>query len=123
MHIRNPKRFLLLAAAALSVGATGCVLPDHIGQIQKEIAGVQTRIQNLENDQEQAIQRLESLARDMENNEESVSRSDFADLKLEIQDNTRKLAILEEQFRETNSRLDDQSRDLQEALTLRRGAL
>jgi tol-pal system protein YbgF len=112
----------MFSIAVLSLGLAACVLPDHIGKLQEDIADVQTRIRSLEQDQQQALLRMESMVQEMGNSEDSVTRADFADLKLEIQDNTRKLAILDEQFRETNSRLDGQSRDIQEALVLLRGS-
>jgi tol-pal system protein YbgF len=119
---RIPLRIVIFCIAILSLGLAGCVLPDHIGKLQEDIADVQTRIRSLEQDQQQALLRMESMVQEMGNSEDIVTRTDFADLKLEIQDNTRKLAILDEQFRETNSRLDGQSRDIQEALVLLRGA-
>ena len=117
---RIPLRPILFAVTLLVLGSTGCVLPDHIGSLQKDISDVRSRMDQIETDQQASIQRLETLVREMEESEDAPTRADFADLKLEIQDNTRKLAILEEQFRDTNGRLDGQSRDLQEALALLR---
>ncbi|MBD3869248.1 MAG: tetratricopeptide repeat protein [Acidobacteria bacterium] len=117
---RIPLRLVLSAAIVLALGSTGCVLPDHIGSLQKDISDVRSRIDQIETDQQASIQRLEALVREMDEGEDAPTRADFADLKLEIQDSTRKLAILEEQFRDTNGRLDGQSRDLQEALALLR---
>jgi tol-pal system protein YbgF len=120
--IRIPRSIVVFSIVILSLGLAGCVLPDHIGQLQQDIAEVQTRIRTLEQEQQQALLRMETMIQDMEKGEDRVTRTDFADLKLEIQDNTRNLAILDEQFRETNSRLDGQSRDIQEALVLLRGS-
>jgi tol-pal system protein YbgF len=110
------------AVILLALGSTGCVLPDHIGSLQKDISDISNRIDKIETDQQGSMERLEALVREMDEDEDGPTRADFADLKLEIQDNTRKLAILEEQFRDTNGRLDGQSRDLQEALALLRNS-
>ena len=120
MKIRIPGRIVLVSIAVLSLGMAGCVLPDHIGKLQEDITDIQTRIRTLEQEQQQALLRMENMVEQMGEGEETVTRADFADLKLELHDNTRKLAILDEQFRETNFRLDGQSRDLQEALVLLR---
>lgn len=117
---RIPSRIVMSVVMLLALGSTGCILPDHIGALQKDISEVSSRIDHLESDQQAAMDQLEALVREMDEGEDPPTRADFADLKLEIQDSTRKLAILEERFRDTNGRLDDQSRDLQEALALLR---
>ncbi len=119
---RIPGRVLFSVVILMTLGSAGCILPDHIGALQKDISEVGSRIDRLESDQQEAIGQLEALVREMDQGEDLPTRADFADLKLEIQDNTRKLAILGERFRDTNDRLDDQSRDLQEALALLRNS-
>ena len=119
---RIPLRLLLSAATLLALCTSGCVLPDHIGALQKDISDIRKRIDETESDQQAASRRLEALVLKMDEGEDGPTRADFADLKLEIQDNTRKLAILEEQFLDTSGRLDGQSRDLQEALALLRNS-
>ncbi len=119
---RIPSRVILSVVILLPLGAAGCILPDHIGALQKDISEVSSRIDHLESDRQAAMEQLEALVREMDHGEDLPTRADFADLKLEIQDNTRKLAILGERFRDTNGRLDDQSRDLQEALALLRNS-
>ncbi len=119
---RIPLRLILTAVTVFVLGSTGCVLPDQIGGLQKDISDVRNRLDQIETDQQAANRRLEAMVREMDEGEDAPTRADFADLTLEIQGNTRKLAILEERFRDTNGRLDGQSRDLQEALALLRNS-
>ncbi len=103
-------RFVLpLALLALAVG---CVMPDHISQIQKDVADVQQQLRGLQRTQGETQQKLGQIEQRLDDEGEAVSRADFADLRLQFEEIARGVAILDEQVQDTNRRMDRVTQDL-----------
>ena len=56
------KRALGLAVLATALlSGMGCVMPDQLSQIQKDVADVRQELRRVQQDQEEALARLEAL--------------------------------------------------------------
>lgn len=113
----------LAAVLALAATSAGCVLPDQISQIQKDLGDVQQDLREVRRSQSDAQARLESLeSRLGETSDDGITRREFADLKLRLEDNARQLAVLTEQVNDSNRRLDRMASDVAETRELVRRA-
>lgn len=107
---------------AASAALAGCVMPDQVSRIQKDIADVQQDIREVRRNQEAAQERLASLEAGLQDDGDRITRREFADLKLRLEDNARQLAVLTEQVQDSNRRLDRMSADVTETRELVRRA-
>lgn len=109
-------RFLVSGASAAIVltllAASGCVMPDQLKQIQKDVADVQLELRKIEKSQSDAEDKLDSLATTVQGGDDAVTRADFADTKVLIENNGRQLAIIDQQLRDSNARMDRMAQDL-----------
>lgn len=108
-----------LVGACCILLASGCVMPDQLGQIQKDLSDVQQRLKRVEKEQRESLDKMETLEAAL-SKEDRVTRADFADMKMAAEENARHLSVLREQVTETNSRLDRMSHDFQETRELSR---
>lgn len=119
----RPRVLAAVVAAAAAATATGCVLPDQISQIQKDLGDVQQDLREVRRGQTDAQARLETLeSRLGEESDDAITRREFADLKLRLEDNARQLAVLTEQVNDSNRRLDRMASDVTETRELVRRA-
>jgi len=120
-EVPSRRRLLIGAASLLVVATTGCVLPDQLSQIQKDLADVQQELRTVQKDQAASEDRLKSIeAKLPDGTEDRVARSEFADLKLQIEDQSRQLAVLTEQVNDANRRVDRMTDDLEETRQMTR---
>jgi tol-pal system protein YbgF len=99
------------------------VLPDHVAQLKKDVADVQQELRQIQRSQTEAGAQLETVESRLQQSGEGVQRSEFADLRLQLEEVTRTVAALEERIEETNRRLDRISEETQEARELARRKL
>lgn len=109
----------VLFGLCLTVIFTGCVMPDQLSEIQKDLSEVQRQIARVEREQHEALEKVASLENNLSQGGQ-VTRADFADMKLTAEENSRHLSVLREQLTETNRRLDRMSHDFQETRELGR---
>lgn len=121
----HPLRTVEAAAAALAavLSATGCVMPDQLARIQKDVADVRQQMAQLQKEQAAVGQKLAGVEAQM-GGQDAIKRSDFADLKVRVDDLSRQSTSLDEHLKETNRRIDRISQDVQanRELTRRYGA-
>ena len=113
------RRFSIAAAGlALAAVATSCVMPDQLSQVQKDMADVQQRMRQLQNDQREAVARLaqsEATQRsEPQRDADPVTREEVADLILRIDGVKRQMGITDERVNDLHARLDRLSHELQQ---------
>jgi len=112
-----------LALVALVATAAGCVMPDQISKIQRDLGDVQQDLREVRRSQDEAEARMTSLEDKLQDDARAgLTRTEFADLKLRIEDNARQLAVLTEQVNDSTRRLDRVAADVSETRELVRRA-
>ena len=114
----------VLSATWCGVGlaaSLGCVMPDHLSQVQKDVADVQQQMQRIEQTQSDIETLLAERPAEVRVDPlDTVAPADLAELRLEIEQFSRQISISDQRMREIDQRLDGYSQDLQLA---RSGAL
>ena len=108
-----------IAALALlaALAASGCVMPDQVAQLEKNVGDLRQQLDQIERDQKAARERMEELAvalSEFETVEAEVTRAEFADVEMQLDEIERNESILIERLGETNRRIDGLSQDLLE---------
>jgi tol-pal system protein YbgF len=107
----------LCFALAVGLGATGCVLPDQFNKLQKDVSAMQADLRKIEQEQQEAADRLEQVAKSVsatDGESHGIGRAEFADLKLRLDEIHRQQSILDERLIEANRRIDRMSQSVQE---------
>jgi tol-pal system protein YbgF len=114
----EPARAAAAVLAVAAAAATGCVMPDQLAQVQKDVADVQQHMRQLRDEQRDAIARLEAFEasrRDEASRDDGrVSREEIADLQLSIDRVSRQMGITEERVNDLHARLDRLSHEMQQ---------
>jgi tol-pal system protein YbgF len=107
---------LLWAVAAIGamVLTSGCVLPDQMTKIQKDVADLQARLQRIEREQQESREKLDRIAEAVSEERDQVTRTEFADLKLHVDETVRGASVVGEQVQQVNRRMDLLSHNVQE---------
>ena len=106
----------LLTVAVILAGlplASGCVLPDELSQMQKDMADVQQQLRRVEQSQTGVEQQLAALATREEDDPDVVSREELADIQLRVEQFTREMSVTAERINDIEQRLDGHSQELQ----------
>jgi tol-pal system protein YbgF len=110
-----------LALAAMLVASQGCVTPDQMARIQKDVADVRQKLNEIAKDQQAQREQLAAIETRL-SGEDTVKRSEVADLKLRFEEVTGQTLALEERLQETNRRIDRLSQDVVAAKEMARRA-
>ncbi len=113
----------LAALSGLSV-TTGCVMPDQVSQLQRDVADVRDEMRGVREEQVATSERLERLENRL-GSSNSIEREEFADMRADLDQIARSVAVVEERIADTNRRMDGLSQSLQEVkeLTRRQGSV
>lgn len=109
-----------VAGLALSGLTLGCVMPDDVSRLQKDVADVQQQIRRVETTQAAAREELEASAARAADEDRSLSREELADLKLRLEQISREAATDHERLSEIERRLSSFSDELRQARGLAR---
>jgi tol-pal system protein YbgF len=123
--VARPIRRLLvgLLGIAIAGGLTGCVMPDEVARLQKDVADLHQEIRRLEAKEAESLEKLRQMEGRLADGG-GVSRADIADLRADMEMVTRQVSALDERINEANRRMDLLSQDVQASRELaRRGAL
>lgn len=107
------RRALLLPAAATLVAA-GCVMPDQMAKIQKDIADAQQQIAAVSKSQDDLKKRVDAVDAKLGGGD-VVKRSELADLKAQMDDVVRQTSAGTERLNDVAGRVDRLSQDVQVA--------
>ena len=106
LALRSMLSWTLLALAA------GCVMPDHMSQIQKDVADVQQQLRGLQRTQGETQEKLARIEQRLEDDGDAITRAEFADLRLQVEEIARGVAILDEQVQDSHRRMDRVTQEL-----------
>lgn len=108
----------LVAGLAL---ATGCVMPDQMNQIQKDLADVRSELNRMSSDQEQIRREVTTALEDANSpDEEAVTRKDLADLSYRIDALSRDVQAQQEALRQVDRRVSQDIAELESAARINR---
>jgi tol-pal system protein YbgF len=118
---RTPALLATLPLLALS----GCIMPDQVSDLQKDVRDVQGQLQEIKQEQQDTKAKLSELELQMQEEGAGIGRVEFADVKFQLEDISRNVAILDERLNDTGQRMDRMSRTMDEVreLTRRRPAV
>lgn len=114
-----PLRLPALAVALLATA--GCVLPDDIARLQQDVADVRNELARVKADQAAAAENARKLEARL-GSVDAVPRTEFADLKLQVDGFRRQLAALDERIAESERRMDRVGQDVVASRELSRRA-
>ena len=114
----NKKQALgVTAGVVLMLGLTGCVMPDQLSQIQKDVADVRQQLRQVQEDQAEALARMERLEEAASSAEDRITRADLADLTVRIDQVSQDVAISEERINDLGRRIDRVAQEVQQVQT------
>lgn len=100
------------AIALLALLASGCVMPDQMAQLQKDVADVRQQLRRVQQDQDETIRKLDDMETRAANDESRVTRADFADLKVQVDQVHGDVAVVDERMNSLGQRIDRLSQQL-----------
>ncbi len=98
----------------------GCVLPDELARMQKDVADVQHQLRNVERSQSDLESILDQAQQAPTEAAESLGPADLADINVRLEQFSRQMAVAIERMRDVEQRLDLYSQDLQQTRELAR---
>ena len=101
--MRTCLRLPTLAVALLA--AAGCVLPDDVARLQQDVADVRNELAKVKADQAAAAESARKLEARL-GNVDAVPRTEFADLKLQVDGFRRQMTALDERIVEAERRME-----------------
>ena len=118
--MNRPSRLarVLLAGALVPLG--GCVLPDQLASIQKEVADVQQRMLALERAQKEQTEALAKMDQQVRAQQQTRSDADLADLRADLDEAIRQAGAVSEGLGTVNTRIDRLSAQVVEVRELTR---
>ncbi len=100
--------------------AVGCVLPDELARMQKDVADVQQQLRHVERSQSELETKLGEAQEAPTEVGEALGPADLADIELRLEQFSRQMAVAIERMRDVEQRLDLYSQDLQQTRELAR---
>ena len=90
----------------------------QIESLRKDVADVQQELRSMQRNQRDVKDKLAALEQDRQLPQEAVTRTEFADIALRMDESARDVAILDEQIGDAHRRIDNLSQDIQGVRTL-----
>lgn len=104
----------ILLPALLCAASAGCVMPDQVAKLRKDVADLKQDLERLERGQEAAAERLAEVAEAVSSRPDEISRAEFADVRLRLDAINQQHTIVVEQLDQANRRMDRLSQGIQE---------
>jgi tol-pal system protein YbgF len=86
--------------------SVGCVMPDQVSQIQKDLADVRHELREVQREQAEVLQKLAEVEDAPAADQDPVTRAEMADLTLSLQQVSRDVAVSDEQMNDLGRRMD-----------------
>jgi len=96
-------------AAACCAGlllSVGCVMPDQMSRIEKDLADVRHELRQVQREQAEVLQKLAEVESTPAGEEDPVTRTEMADLTLSVQQVSRNVAVSDERMNDLGRRMD-----------------
>ena len=109
--------------ALLLLVSVGCVMPDQVSQMQKDLADVRRQMSEVRQSQDASARRLAELEARSGGDDEGITRADLADFSVGMEQISRQLDVSQERMGDIDrrlGRLTEETRQLRELA--RRGA-
>jgi tol-pal system protein YbgF len=127
--VELPVLTIVARGSAVAVGLTvllmavGCVMPDQMSQLEQDMSDVKRDQQALQREQEKTrteLDRLERTPAPVVTNDEGITREEFAELRLRMDQLLRQTQVTDERLNDVNRRLDAYSQELERTRSLMR---
>lgn len=104
-----PMRSVALVAGLLL--AVGCVMPDQLSQIQKDVADVKQNLQRIEQDQGLLEERVVEIELEADDGPagDTISRAELAEIRIDMDRFDRQMARVAERMNDVDQRMENQS--------------
>lgn len=109
------------ALAVALVATAGCVLPDDVAKLQKDVSDVRAELAKVRAEQTAANETAKKLEARL-GATDAVPRTEFADLKLQVDGFRRQMTALDERIAESERRMDRMGEDVVASRELSRRA-
>jgi tol-pal system protein YbgF len=100
---------LLLPGAVLTLASVGCIMPDQVAKLEKDMADVRARLARMEQTQAAAQQAVDEVNRKLGDSSSTVSREDFGDLESRVSQIREGLSTNGQQMADLGRRVDQLS--------------
>jgi tol-pal system protein YbgF len=116
--MKSKQRFLAVCLGLASFLATGCVLPDQLSAIQKDMADLQQEMNQIKNSQAMTQESITRLEQERQAPVDAVTREEFADSVIELDTVARRSDITAERIRELSQLYERLTQDLEQTREL-----
>lgn len=102
-------RIARVVCLGFALALTGCVMPDDVRQMQKELADVRGQLVHIQREQEESarrMQELQALAQVPSGDEDQLNREELADLNVRVQAIDRNLSVVGERVNDLSGRFE-----------------
>lgn len=117
------KRIPILLAMT-GIGATlilsGCVMPDRVESMQKDLADIRQQLGQMQRNQDDALTRLKEIETQAGDTGDLVTKADLADVSVGIDQLASDVAIVDERLNDVGRRMDRLSQQVQQAREMSR---
>jgi len=110
-----------VACCVAALCSTGCVMPDQVSKMQKDLADVQEQLRRIEQDQSATRDTLEQLEAQASRREGQVTRAEFADLAFRLDQVARESEITDERLGDLDRQLERMARDVRQSREMAQG--
>jgi tol-pal system protein YbgF len=111
-------RRLAVALGALAPALAGCVMPDQVSSMQKDLTEIRADLQQVRADQADARQRLEAIESRPATDAEAATKADLADVTVSINELSQDVSIVDERLNDMGRRIERLSQQVQQAREL-----
>jgi len=120
LAVMSKRGFAIVCCLALPALGVGCVMPDQLNQVQKDLADVRQEMRQVQQNQSETMDKLDQLKSSLQRNDEQVTRADFADLKVLVEQGARQLSTTDERMSDLTMRIDRLAREIQQTRDMAR---
>jgi len=103
---------ILVGGLLLLPLTVGCIMPDDIKKLEKDVADVKAQLRVVQRSQEEVDRKMTDLAADQGEDGRAVTRDEILDLKLQMERLSRSSSVNSERLTEIDQRFDRVSQEL-----------
>lgn len=111
-----------VTCCAAALCSTGCVMPDQVSKMQKDLADVQEQLRRIERDQSQTRDMLERLETQASRQEGQVTRAEVADLAFRLDQVARESEITDERLGDLDRQIERMAEEVRQSREMAQGA-
>ncbi len=122
--IKHASRWIVGAGALAALLSTGCVMPTQMSEMEQDMVDIKQQQAALRREQDEAMRAVAEMERapssPAEREEPSITREEYAELRLELDRLLRQTQMTDERLRDVNTRLDAYSQELERTRSMMR---